>query len=149
MDTAALTSKVRSALEELASRLPPAAKADEVPAELREAMLEHELSQGIQTLLSAQREFAAPRMISSLYGATGFHPQFVAPMLLREARRRQSPEAAVAWLQKVVRAEGAEGIAIETFWGFTPTTTEAFHDDVQLMPFTQRETLGLGIHQQA
>jgi hypothetical protein len=136
MDTVAITSEVRSALERLASRLRPAAKADEVPAELREAMLEHELSQGIQTLLSAQSEFATPRMISSLSGATGFHPQFVAPLLLREARRRQSPEAAVAWLQKVVRTERAEGIAVETFWGFTPTATEAFHDDLQLLPFT-------------
>ena len=136
MDTVALTSEVKSALAKLATRLPAAAKADEVPADLREAMLEHELSQGIQTLLSAQSEFAAPRMIGSLSGATGFQPQFVAPMLLREARRRQSPEAAVAWLQKVVNVERAEGIAIETFWGFNPTATEVFFDDVQLVPFT-------------
>ena len=130
MDTVALTSEVKSALAKLATRLPAAAKADEVPADLREAMLEHELSQGIQTLLSAQSEFAAPRMIGSLSGATGFQPQFVAPMLLREARRRQSPEAAVAWLQKVVNVERAEGIAIETFWGFNPTATEVFFDEI-------------------
>jgi hypothetical protein len=136
MDTVALTSEVESALAELASRLHAAANADEEPAELREAILEHELSQGIQTLLSAQSEFATPRMISSLSGATGFQPQFVATMVLREARRRQSPEAAVAWLQKVLRAERAEGVAIETFWGFTPMAPESFHDDVQLVPFT-------------
>ncbi|MBT9172480.1 MAG: hypothetical protein DDT21_00863 [Syntrophomonadaceae bacterium] len=136
MNTVALTSEVGSALAKLTSRLPAAAKADEVHFELREAMLERELSQDIQTLLSAQHEFATPRLISALSGATGFQPYFVAPMLLREARRRQSPEAAVAWLQKVLSTERAEGIAIETFWGFTPTVSEAFHDDVQLVPFT-------------
>src|SRR5919106_2745049 len=135
MDTKAVTSEVESALAKLVSQLPTGAKGDVVPSELREAMLEHQLSQGIHTLLAAQEEFTRPRMISSLAGATGFQPQFVAPMLLREARRRQSAEAAVAWLQKVLSTERAEGIAVATFWGFTPIAPVTLTDDVHLIPF--------------
>jgi len=136
MDTVALTSEIESALEQLARKLPNDMRADDVPVEFREAMLEHELSLDIQTLLEAQSEFASPRMVNSLSGATGFQPPFVAPMLLREARHRQSSEAAVAWLQKVLNTERAEGIAVETFWGFTPTESKALSDDVQLVPFS-------------
>lgn len=126
--------------------------ADELPIGLREMILEHELSQGIQALLATQREFAHPRMIGSLSEATGFQPQLVGPMLLREARHRQSPEAAVAWLQKVLvlSTERAVGIAVETFWGVTPSAPEVIHDDVQLLPFSslppsrQKEALNHG-----
>jgi hypothetical protein len=74
-------------------------------------------------------------MINSLSGATGFQPQFAAPMLIREAHRRHSAKASIAWLQKVLGTEQAEGIAVETFWGLRPTEPTTLIDNVQLMPF--------------
>ena len=135
MNTNALTSAIEAALKQLESSLPVATNSDQTPASLREAMVEHELSKGIHSVLAAQEEFARPMMISSLSGATGFHPQFVAPMLLREARRRHSTEAAVVWLQKVLGTERAAGIAVATFWGLAPQGKIALLHDVQLMPF--------------
>ena len=135
MNTNALISAIEAALKQLESSLPVATNSDQTPPSLREAMVEHELSKGIYSVLAAQEEFARPMMISSLSGATGFHPQFVAPMLLREARRRHSVEAAVVWLQKVLATERAAGIAVATFWGLTPRAKIALLSDVQLMPF--------------
>jgi hypothetical protein len=105
----------------LDSSIPSVAEADETTVTFRQAVLENELSQDIQLLLSTQSEFACPRMIVAPNMATGFQPWIVGPMLLRQARSRKSPEAAVAWLEKVLSTERAEGIEIETFWGFTPT----------------------------
>lgn len=135
MNTNALKRAIKAALKQLESSLPVATNTDQTPPSLREAMLEHKLSEGIHSVLAEQEEFARPMMISSLSGATGFHPQFVAPMLLREARRRQSAEAAVAWLQKVLATERAAGIAVATFWGLSPRAKIALLPDVQLMPF--------------
>jgi len=135
MDISALTSAVEAALAQLTSRLPTVANGGRRPVELQEAILEHELSQAIQGVLAAQEEFAHPRMVRSLSGATGFHARFVAPMLLRQARSRESAAAAVAWLQKVLCTERASGIAVATFWGLKPEAPVALPDDVQLMPF--------------
>jgi hypothetical protein len=120
----------------LDSSIPSVAEADETTVTFRQAVLENELSQDIQLLLSTQSEFACPRMIVAPNMATGFQPWIVGPMLLRQARSRKSPEAAVAWLEKVLSTERAEGIEIETFWGFTPTAKEVFCGDIQLLAFS-------------
>jgi len=135
VDTAALTREVAAALAQLTRGVSGAASVEPVPVEFRETMLVHDLSGGIHAVLASQEEFARPRMIGSLSGASGFGAQFVAPMLLHEARRRGSAEAAVAWLEKVLGAGRASGIVVATFWGLIPKEPVSLARGVELMPF--------------
>lgn len=135
MDMITLIAVVDAALTRLAERLPAPAGQRQIPPDLQESLLEHELSKDIESVLAAQEEFSRPMMISSLSGSHGFHSQWVAPMLLREARHRNSAAAAVVWLEKVLSTRSAAGIAVATLWGLAPERPIAVLDDIQLVPF--------------
>ena len=135
MDTVSLTSVVDAALTQLAERLPASPSQPPIPFDIQESMVEDELSKDIQHVLAEQSEFSQPVMINSLSGSYGFQAQWVAPMLLREARNRNSAAAAVAWLEKVLSTRSAAGTVVATFWGVTPERPITVLDDVQLMPF--------------
>ena len=70
---------------------------------MREARIDHELAKIVLPILEVQPEFKdkAP-MINTMKGSVGFQSLFVAPRLVREARRRKSAKAAVTWLAKVL-----------------------------------------------
>ena len=79
-----------------------------VLTEIREGMINQDLAEEIVLpVLEMQPEFKdkAP-MINSGAGLSGFQSQFVASMLVREARGRKSAKAAVAWLEKVSYLRG-------------------------------------------
>ncbi len=83
----------------------------DLPADVQESFLNQELGERILPILEVQPEFKAKApMISHLNGFTGFQSQLAAPILVREARKRQSARAAVDWLQKVLRTESGIGL---------------------------------------
>lgn len=135
MNISALTTAVEGALESLRNRLSTVNSGPAIPTELQDAILEHELSKDIREVLEVQEEFAGPVMVNSLNGSSGFHSQFVAPLLLREARRRMSADAAVRWLEKVLGTKSGAGIAVGTFWGLNPGQRVELLDDIDLVPF--------------
>ena len=103
---------------------------------IREEMINQELAEIVLPVLEVQPEFKdkAP-MIKTMNGSVGFQSLFVAPMLVREARRRKSAKAAVAWLAKVLGTNSAAGLAIQTLWGISPTQRIPLLGDVDLLPF--------------
>ena len=107
-----------------------------VLTEIREGMINQDLAEEIVLpVLEMQPEFKdkAP-MINSGAGLSGFQSQFVASMLVREARGRKSAKAAVAWLEKVLGTDSAAGLAIQTLWGIAPTQRISISEGVDLLP---------------
>ena len=107
-----------------------------VLTEIREGMINQDLAEEIVLpVLEMQPEFKdkAP-MINSGTGLSGFQSQFVASMLVREARGRKSAKAAVAWLEKVLGTDSAAGLAIQTLWGIAPTQRISISEGVDLLP---------------
>ena len=74
-------------------------------------------------------------MINFGSGKSGFQSQFVAPILVREARYRKSAKAAVTWLVKVLGTDSGKGLAIQTLWGISPAQRIPLLEDVDLLPF--------------
>ena len=106
-----------------------------VLTEMREGMINQELAEIVLPVLKMQPEFKdkAP-MINTDAGSFGFQSRFVAPMLVREARRRKSAKAAVAWLAKVLGTDSAAGLVIQTLWGIAPTQRISISEGVDLLP---------------
>ena len=74
-------------------------------------------------------------MINCASGKSGFQSQFVAPVLVGEARRRKSAKAAITWLAKVLGTDSGKGLVIQTLWGISPTRRIPLWEDVDLLPF--------------
>ena len=104
--------------------------------ELRETNIDYELAKIVLPILEVQPEFKdkAP-MINVGSGQFGFQSQFVAPILVREARYRKSAKAAVTWLEKVLGTDSGKGLVIQTLWGISPTQQISLLEDVDLLPF--------------
>ena len=148
MDESSLTEALEVALERLheISIATPDASIDmlgghrltEEPlvTEIREAGIDHELAKIVLPTLEVQPEFRDKAlMIKSPRGKSGFQSQFVAPLLVREARHRKSARAAVTWLAKVLRTDSGAGLAIQTLWGISPAQRIPLLEDVDLLPF--------------
>ena len=137
MDISALTVAVQGALDRLRSTPARVNSSTDIPPEIQDAILDHELSKEVLKVLERQEEFAngRPLMVNSLSGRMGFQSQFVAPLLMREARHRKSADAAVRWLEKVLGTKSAAGIAVYTLWGLNPAKHVELLDDVDLRPF--------------
>lgn len=135
MDTDALITVLEAALVKGHSEA-KAASEGELPQDIREAIRDHELGEIVLPVLEIQPEFRgkAP-MVNSNNGFLGFQSQFVAPILVREARRRESAKDAVNWLQKVLRTEKGAGLVVQTLWGIAPTKKINLTADVDLLPF--------------
>ena len=148
MDEGALTEAlevVLARLHEISSATPDAGidmpgghRLTEGPlvTELREVQIDSELAKIVLPILEVQPEFRdkAP-MINTARGKSGFQSQFVAPLLVHEARHRKSARAAVTWLAKVLRTESGAGLAIQTLWGISPAQRIPLLEDVDLLPF--------------
>ena len=133
MDESALT----GALEHALTQVPEAsAKLEEYSPEMRERRINHELAEIVLPILEVQPEFKdkAP-MIKTDAGSAGFQSQYVAPILVREARRRRSAKKAVMWLVKVLGTESAEGLVVQPLWGVSPTQRISILENVDLLPF--------------
>ncbi len=112
------------------------ARSADLSVDVRETLVNHELGKEILPVLEAQPEWSgkAP-MINVLNGFSGFQSQFVTPILVREARQRQSSKDAVNWLQKVMGTESGTGLVVQTLWGLAPTEDLCLLEGVDLLPF--------------
>ena len=108
MDKGALTDVLEVVLTRVHAVSIATPEGHHVLTEIREGMINQDLAEEIVLpVLEMQPEFKdkAP-MINSGAGLSGFQSQFVASMLVREARGRKSAKAAVAWLEKVSYLRG-------------------------------------------
>jgi len=136
MNTDDLIAALETALAQIHEVSMTKREKDDLIADMRETLVNHELGERILPILEIQPEFSgkAP-MINELNALSGFQSQLVAPILVREARKRQSAKAAVDWLQKVLRTESGIGLFIQTLWGLAPTEKLSLLEDVDLLPF--------------
>jgi|GEM_PF-1858652 hypothetical protein len=135
MDIGALTTAVEIALAKLQDSLKAAKSGPALPPDVQDALLHHQFSEGVRKVLETQKEFSKPLMVNSLNGRSGFQSQFVAPLLLREARHRGSADVAVRWLEKVLATRSGSGIAVCTLWGIKPAQTVQLAEGIELLPF--------------
>jgi len=135
MNTSDLIAALETTLAQI-NELSIAKREGDLPDEVRETLINHELGEKIQPTLEIQPEFRgkAP-MINTLSGFSGFQSQFVAPILVHEARQRQSAKDAVNWLQKVIATESGSGLVIQTLWGVAPADDLCLLEGVNLLPF--------------
>ena len=151
MDITALT----SALTKTLARYSEAQDTDRLkrlPRDIGEAVIAHELSRDIETLLAAQPEFRTNRMVNSPNGRMGFACRFVAPMLVCEGRRRGAG-AAVEWLTKVLSTKKARGFVVQALRGIRVASVTSLVDDIDLVPFDalpdSRQKQGLSVSSHA
>jgi hypothetical protein len=139
MNSAELIAAVNAAMEERQRISKARPQSDVAPDDVENAHLDHEASKTLRVTLERQAEFAnSPGLMVNLpSGRSGFQAQFVAPMVVREARRRGSAESAIQWLQKILTTEEARGIKVHTCWGLSPTEPITLTDRVTLVPFDQ------------
>ena len=137
MDVKALTAALQDALDRFRNSPAKQDFGPGFPTELQDAIFEREFSKGVLTVLEEQEEFANGKalMVNSLDGRLGFQSQFAVLLLMRQALRHMSAEAAVRWLEKVLYTKSAAGIAVYTLWGIDPGKPVQLLDDIDLLPF--------------
>jgi hypothetical protein len=139
MNIDAITAALNEALTRLNDSPPAIANNTELPPDIRDSLINQKLSEHVTDVLAQQPEFSADRtlMISTGDGGlSGFQIHVVAPRLVREARRRQSAQAAAAWLDKVLSTTSVPAIFVQTIWGIVPPKPIQLFDDIEIVPFS-------------
>jgi hypothetical protein len=97
----------------------------------------HDMSKGLEDLIAADTRFlgSAARMVNTLNGASGFYPRFVGVRLLKRMVATGSASAAIAWLQKVLSTQSADGEYITALWNVPVTAEVEVTPRVRLVPF--------------
>lgn len=91
----------------------------------------------LEDALLRQPEFAgATRMLNMGSGGSGFHPQFIAPALLKRAAEK-GVDRVISGLEKVLNTERADLLCITALWGVTVSRRFAISHNVDLMPFSE------------
>ena len=137
MDTHALRAALENALRQMGNDARPESAGSSLPPHIQEGLINQKLSKEVLRVLERQEEFAGgqARMINSMHGFFGFQSHIVARLLVSEARRRQSADSAVQWLQKVLHTERGEGILVRALWGVNPTRGVRLPGGVDFLPF--------------
>lgn len=97
----------------------------------------HDMSSGLEELITSDPRFLGRtvRMVRTLNGASGFYPSFLGPKLLQRTFDTGSASAAIAWLQKVLSTQVADGKFITALWNVPVASEVQLTPDVRLVPF--------------
>ena len=127
MDINAITGALTKALARY-SEIQNTDRYKSLPESVREEKIAGELSQDIGTLLAAQPEFGADRIVN-----TGLASAFFAPALVQEGLRRGAATA-VEWLQKILSTRKARGFKVQALYGIRVASVTSLVDDINLVP---------------
>ena len=127
MDIKAITGALTKALARY-SEIQNTDRYKSLPTSVREEKIAGELSHDIGTLLAAQPEFGADRIVD-----TGLASAFFAPALVREGLTRGAA-AAVEWLQKILSTQKARGLKVQALYGIRVAAVTSLVDDINLVP---------------
>ena len=127
MDINAITGALTKALARY-SEIQDTDRYKSPPASVREETIAGELSRDIETLLAAQPEFGADRIVN-----TALASAFFAPALVREGISRGAT-AAVEWLHKTLSAKKARGFKVQALYGISVASVTSLVDDINLVP---------------
>lgn len=96
-----------------------------------------EMSSGLEDLITSDPRFLGHtvKMVQTINGASGFYPQFVGPTFLQRIIDAGSVSAGIAWLQKVLSTQVAEGKFITALWNVPVESAVQLTNDVLLVPF--------------
>lgn len=142
MDTNAITGALTKAL----GRYPEIQNADRyknLEESARKETIARELSRDIETLLAAQPEFGADRVVS-----TGLVSMVLATALVRVGLSRGTT-AAVVWLQKILNTTKARGFEVQALRGIRVASAISLAKGIKLVPFCElpdsRQKQGLSV----
>ena len=127
MDIKAITGALIEALARY-SEIKNTDRYKSLPASVRDETISDELSGDIRTLLAAQPEFGADRIVD-----TGLASVILAPALVRMGLNRGAT-AAVESLQKILNTTKAKGIEVQTLYGIRVASVTALVDGINLIP---------------
>ncbi len=115
------------------------AEAAEAPPNVRGLVFTLKLAAPIETALMKQPEFAGGAAFN-IHGPNyshSFRAVDVAPTMVERIRAGASPEAVVDWLEKVLHAEHAGGLAVMALWGVTTQGRVELGHGIALIPLKQ------------
>lgn len=103
----------------------------------RAPLVLNEMTSGLEDLIASDVRFIGRtvKMVRTLNGAYGFYPSFVGPRLLRRTFDTGSASAAIAWLQKVLSTQVADGKFITALWNVPIGAEVQLAPNVCLVPF--------------
>ena len=138
MDKAAVSSLIRSLLDGTTPLAP--AQQEQVSnthADARKILVLHFQAERLKALLSTQPEFFEGRGYILQHGdaGTGFHCDRAAELLLRFVEDGGTAEAAVQWIENLLRTPAADCLHITSLWGVTVSATIELANDFSLVPF--------------
>jgi len=99
----------------------------------------HDWGKKLQVLLVKDDRFPgnSVRIVRGDGGGSGFYPNFVGVSLVRIALQTGSPEAAIAWLQKVLATTTATGKTIHALWGVPVEQEIQLTPQVKIVPIDE------------
>lgn len=99
----------------------------------------HDWGKKLQMLLVKDDRFPSNsvRIVRGDGGGSGFYPNFVGVSLVRIALQTGSPEAAIAWLQKVLATTTATGKTIHALWGVPVDREIQLTPHVKIVPINE------------
>lgn len=115
------------------------AEASEAPPAVREVVVTLKLAAPVEAVLSKQPEFAGENGFK-IHGPNythSFRSSEAGPIMVDKIRAGASPEAVIDWLEKVLRAERAEGLSVMALWGITTEARIELGHGIALIPFNQ------------
>lgn len=128
--------------EALAYRFEPMAflealKIDSQNFDYRTPLVLNDMNSGLESLITSDPRFLGHtvKMIRTLNGALGFYPSFVGPRLLQRTFDTGSASAAIAWLEKVLLTQVADGKYITALWNVPVGAEVQLTPNVRLVPF--------------
>lgn len=100
-------------------------------------LVTHDMTSGLEELITSDTRFLgrAVKMVNTLNGASGFYPSFLGPKLLQRTFDTGSASAAIAWLQKVLLTQVADGKFVTALWNVPVASEVQLAPNVRLVPF--------------
>ena len=128
MDINAITGALTKALARY-SEIQNTDRYESLPASVREEKIASIVSQDIRTLLAAQPEFGADRIVHTALVVATFSRALVRKGLSR------GTTAAVEWLQKILSTKQVRGFEVQALYGIRVESDTSLLHDIKLVPF--------------
>ncbi len=108
------------------------------PPDVREALFIHNVAKPIEEALARDAPFdCGGFLVQRDNGYSGFHAHEAAIAMARRVLRGETPDQALAWLEKILATDQGTGIGVLSLWGIEVKSQVDLGSGVTLLPFSE------------
>ena len=108
------------------------------PPDVRDALFIHYVAKPIEEALARDAPFdCGGFLVQQDNGYSGFHAHEAAIAMARRVLRGETPDQALAWLEKILATDQGTGIGVLSLWGIEVKSQVDLGSGVTLFPFSE------------